>query len=92
MWNAQVKEDGVTFTYEDTDGNMGFPGNRSFAVTYSLDDSNRLTLHYEGSSDAKTLMNFTNHTYFNLGGYNSGKIFDHVLWLDADTYLPSVSG
>ena len=92
VWDAEVVDNGVTFKYQDTDGNLGFPGNRTFAVTYSLDDENKLTLHYEGQSDAKTLMNFTNHTYFNLKGHNGGTITDHVLMLNASKYTPVVKG
>ena len=92
MWAAEVKDDGVTFTWKDADGNMGFPGNRTFAVTYSLTNDNKLILHYEGSSDVKTLMNFTNHTYFNLNGHSSGRIEDHVLTLNASKYTPVVEG
>ena len=92
LWQAKVNDNGVTFEYEDTDGNMGFPGNRKFSVTYSLDNENRLSLHYEGVSDVKTLMNFTNHTYFNLKGHNAGRIEDHVLLLKASRYTPVVEG
>ena len=92
VWGAKVNDNGVTFTYQDTDGNLGFPGNRKFSVTYSLDNENKLTLHYEGSSDVKTLMNFTNHTYFNLKGHDAGTITDHVLTLNASRYTPVVKG
>ena len=92
VWDAEIIDNGVTFRYRDTDGNLGFPGNRTFAVTYALDEENKLTLHYEGQSDAKTLMNFTNHTYFNLKGHNAGKITDHVLMLKASRYTPVVEG
>ena len=92
LWQAKVNDNGVTFEYEDTDGNMGFPGNRKFSVTYSLDNENRLSLHYEGVSDVKTLMNFTNHTYFNLKGHDAGRIEDHVLLLKASKYTPVVEG
>ena len=71
------------------DGEENYPGNLSITVTYSLNNEGALSIRYEASTDRKTIINLTNHTYFNLGGYNSGKIFDHELWLDADTYLPT---
>ncbi|MBQ7956029.1 MAG: galactose mutarotase [Lachnospiraceae bacterium] len=92
VWNAQKGDNSVTFTFEDVDGNLGFPGNRKFSVTYTLDEENKLTLHYHGISDKNTIINFTNHTYFNLTGHNSGRIEDHVLCLKASNYTPAVPG
>lgn len=71
------------------DGDEGYPGNLSVTITYALSNDGSLSIRYEANTDKRTIINLTNHTYFNLGGYNSGKIFDHVLWLDADTYLPT---
>ena len=71
------------------DGEENYPGNLSVTVTYSLNNDGALSIRYEAITDKRTIINLTNHTYFNLGGYNSGKIFDHELWLDADTYLPT---
>lgn len=92
LWEAVVGENSVTFSLEDTDGNMGFPGNKKMAVTYTLDDKNALTLHYHGSSDKKTILNPTNHTYFNLDGHDSGSIEEHELMLKASKYTPVVAG
>ncbi len=92
LWDAAVGENCVTFTLEDADGNMGFPGNKKMAVTYTLDDKNALTLHYHGSSDKKTILNPTNHTYFNLDGHDSGSIEEHELMLKASQYTPVVAG
>lgn len=92
VWNAEMDDNSVTFTLEDVDGNMGFPGNRKYSMTYSLDDENRLTLKYHGSSDKNTIINFTNHSYFNLNGHNAGRIEDHVLWIKASNYTPTVPG
>lgn len=92
IWTAKQGENSVTFLLEDTDGSLGFPGNRKFSVTYALDEENRLSLHYHGTSDCPTIINFTNHTYFNLCGYDAGNIEDHVLQLRASYYTPVAAG
>ncbi|MBQ7336366.1 MAG: galactose mutarotase [Clostridia bacterium] len=71
------------------DGEEGFPGTLNITVTYALLKSNALSIHYHATTDQKTVVNLTNHAYFNLGGCSSGKIFDHVLQMDADAYLPT---
>ena len=71
------------------DGEEGYPGNLSVTVTYKLDNEGALSIRYEAFTDKRTPINLTNHTYFNLGGYNSYNIYDHILWFDADTYLPT---
>lgn len=92
LWDASEGENSVTFTLKDTDGNMGFPGNKCIQVTYSLHDDNALTLHYHGTSDKKTVLNLTNHTYFNLDGHDAGNIEEHELWMNASCYTPVVAG
>lgn len=92
LWTAEAEDSSVTFSLKDEDGSMGFPGNRIFHVTYTLDDANRLTLHYHGTSDRPTIINFTNHTYFNLCGHGAGSIEDHVLCLKASRYTPADKG
>lgn len=92
LWEAETGENSVTFTITDTDGNMGFPGNKVLQVTYTLDEENGLTLHYHGTSDKKTILNPTNHTYFNLNGHKSGNIEGHELQLLASHYTPVVEG
>ena len=92
LWDGEASDDSVTFSLEDADGNMGFPGNKKITVTYTLDEENGLTLHYHGVSDKQTILNLTNHTYFNLDGHDSGKIEDHELWLGASRYTPVISG
>ena len=92
LWNGEVNDDSVIFTLEDRDGSMGFPGNKIISVTYTLDGENGLTIHYHGTSDKLTVLNLTNHTYFNLDGHDSGRIEGHELWLGASRYTPVVPG
>ncbi len=88
LWDAQAGENYVTFSLEDKDGSMGFPGNKKVQVTYTLTDENELKLDYNVTSDKKTLINMTNHTYFNLAGHNSGNIEQHKLQINASRYTP----
>lgn len=92
LWTAETGDDNVTFSLEDADGNLGFPGNKKISVTYTLDDNNTLRLHYHAASDKKTVLNLTNHTYFNLNGHDSGKMEGHELWLGASCYTPAAAG
>jgi aldose 1-epimerase len=70
------------------DGDMGFPGTLSTTVTYSLDADSHLSVHYEVTTDAPTVVNPTNHTYWNLAGEGSGTIYDHQLRINASGYTP----
>ncbi|MBR1770753.1 MAG: galactose mutarotase [Lachnospiraceae bacterium] len=92
IWNAEVLADGVRFSLEDTDGHLGFPGNRTVQITYTLDEENGLQLHYHATSDRRTIFNLTNHSYFNLEGHDAGSIEGHSLWLKAAQYTPVVAG
>ncbi len=91
IWDAAVGDNSVTFSLEDP-ATMGFPGNKKFSVTYSLSEENELKLEYHASSDVKTILNPTNHTYFNLDGADSGLITDHELHLAASLYTPADAG
>jgi aldose 1-epimerase len=90
VWDASEGENYVKFTLKSDDGDLGFSGNRVFTLTYTLDDDNNLELHYHATSDAKTLINMTNHVYFNLGGHNSGSILGHTLKLNCSKFTPVV--
>lgn len=92
LWKGSVLPEGVCLTLEDGDGSMGFPGNKKVSVSYELGEDNSLRLHYHGTSDRKTILNLTNHTYFNLDGHKSGSIEGHELWLGASKYTPADSG
>lgn len=88
LWNAKTWEIGNTsyieFSYLSVDMEEGYPGNLSVKILYSFDNENIFTINYKATTDKKTVLNLTNHAYFNLGGYNSGRIENHSLWIDAD--------
>lgn len=88
----ETKEDGnsVVFYLESPDGEMGFPGKKEISVTYTLTSENELKIDYFGTSDKKTILNMTNHSYFNLAG--KGNIENHILWLKASNYTPVREG
>lgn len=93
VWDvSKVNDNSVTFSLEAPDGDMGFPGNKKISVTYELSDDNALKLTYHASSDADTLINMTNHTYFNLSGHQAGKTEDHIVTIHASNYTPMVAG
>ena len=88
MWEAETKERAVAFRHHSPDGEQGFPGNFDVTVTYTLTDDNSVEIHYEGISDQDTVANMTNHSYFNLGGHDSGNVYEQTIQLNATTYTP----
>jgi len=95
MWSAEeIRSDksvGVKMSYRSPDGEEGFPGNLDATVTYTVPaDSNELRVQYGATTDKPTVVNLTNHGYFNLAGANSGRIDDHLLMINADKYTPFV--
>jgi aldose 1-epimerase len=70
------------------DGDQGFPGTLTTRVTYTVDDDSRLQVHYQATTDAPTVVNLTQHTYWNLDGDGSGTIYDHQLQINASGYTP----
>ncbi len=92
MWTVRPtdgEEPQLTLTLHSPDGEEGYPGNVDVTVTYALLAGNALSIRYEATTDQRTPLNLTNHTYFNLGGFASGKILDHVVQMEADRYLPT---
>jgi aldose 1-epimerase len=89
-WRAEVIERAdtptVRFSLESPDGDQGFPGTVVATTTYALLPDNTLTIDFSASADAPTVVNMTNHAYFNLGGAGSGDILSHTLQLEADSY------
>lgn len=87
LWNGEPithKEgQGVRYTYVSPDGEEGYPGNLSIAVTYVLTEKDGLLIEYEATTDKATPINLTNHTYFNLSGAGAGSILDHLLTIHA---------
>lgn len=74
----------VEFSRLSPDMEQGFPGNMDLSVTYTLTDNNELVIEYFAASDKDTVLNFTNHSYFNLKGEGSGTVLDHKVWINAD--------
>ncbi len=98
VWKARPVQSpgtvGVAFSYTSPDGEEGYPGTLDVTVTYSLTDQDELKMDYEAKTDKTTVLNLTNHTYWNLAGPGApgipghGDILKHVLMLNADRYLP----
>ncbi|KAF2331256.1 aldose epimerase family protein [Flavobacterium daemonense] len=93
VWNAE-KTDGKTlvFTYVSPDGEQGFPGNLNVKVTYTITDDNSVKMEYEATTDKTTLVNLTNHAFFNLNGEGSGTILNHELQIYANEFTPVDEG
>ncbi len=82
-WNSRIDGDAVEFTMDSPDGDGGFPGHFQVTLRYRVVNDETLELVYEGGTDAPTIVNMTNHSYFNLNGHNSGAIIGHELMIRA---------
>lgn len=92
VWDAQEKDGGILFTLSMKDGELGFGGNKSFRVFYEVTQDNELRITYDADSDQDTVINLTNHCYFNLDGQGAGSIVSHKLQLLAASYTPADAG
>lgn len=85
---TQANDTSIAMTLESPDGDNGFPGTVNTTVTYTLTPDNAIDIAYSATTDRKTIINLTNHSYFNLSGNPETDITDHILWVDADNYTP----
>lgn len=89
-WDMLQKDNQtVELTYISEDGEEGFPGKIATIITYSLTDDNELVIDYKAMSTQPTVLNLTNHSYFNLSGAGDTSVYDHQLMINADYYLPT---
>ena len=90
-WESREVDGGVEFMYFAEDGEMGYPGNLKVVARYEWSENNELRLTFTAQCDAPTVINLTNHSYFNLDGHDSGTVLNHKLKLNASLYLPTDS-
>lgn len=89
IWAANQKDaQTVVFQCESKHMEEGFPGNLKVEVTYRLTDMNQLIIDFQATTDQATIINMTNHSYFNLHGAGIGDVLDHQVMIDADQYIP----
>jgi aldose 1-epimerase len=92
VWQVKsAGENTITFSIHSPDGDQGYPGALDLDVTYTLTDDNAVRIDYYGIPQADTIVNYTNHSYFNLNGHASGPILKHTVWMDADFYTPTAA-
>ena len=89
VWQSRESEGGVEFMLISPDGDSGYPGKLKVVVRYEWTDTNELLITYQAQTDAPTVINLTNHAYWNLKGEGEGDIHDHVLTLNCSEWLPT---
>lgn len=89
IWEVELLADGVRFTYRSQDGEEHYPGNLTATAIYTWSEDDILTLHLEAETDAPTVVNLTNHAYWNLEGADSGSVLEHEMTMNASRYLPT---
>ncbi len=89
VWTSRVETNRVVFSYVSVNGEEGYPAEVGIEAVYDWSDDNELEITYFAASDATTVVNLTNHNYFNLDGEGAGDIHKHTLKLYADSYLPT---
>ena len=93
VWDCDASEteagSRLDFYLESPDGDQGYPGNARITVSYTLTDEDSLVLDYHMVCDKDTVANFTNHSYFNLAGHDSGDVMKQEVWLNASRYTPA---
>lgn len=89
VWDSRIAGDAVEFMYFSEDGEAGYPGNLKVVAHYEWSEENELALTFTAETDAATVVNLTNHAYFNLDGEGSGTVLNHELKLNASEYLPT---
>jgi len=88
LWKAEFTQNGISLVYISPDAEEGYPGKLQARVTYTITQDNALIIEYSAFSDKDTIVNFTNHSYFNLCGHDSGNILKQSLQLNAGQYTP----
>jgi len=89
VWESRIVDNAVEFMYFSEDGEMGYPANLKVVAHFSWDEDNELEMTFTAQSDATTVVNMTNHAYFNLNGEGNGDITGHELYLNCSEYLPT---
>ena len=90
MWEInEVDDNNISFYLESSNMDQGYPGDATIEVMYELTDNNELIIRYYGKCKEDTIMNLTNHSFFNLNGHDSGTILEQSMWINADGYTES---
>ena len=87
IWEVkETNENSIVFALNSPDGDQGYPGEVNIEVKYTLTNDNEVEIEYLAVPEDETIINYTNHSYFNLNGHASGDVLDHEVWLDAEAF------